>query len=279
MLPLITSAMASLQRTGRHHVDRDLGVGHHRGALRNLLRLLEELARTLGRRIAEIPPDRRLGRDDVRLLAAVGDRAVRGHRRQHVFAVLRDPHVHQHNRVERVATFPRPHRGMRRLTGEIEGRRDHGRLQQAVRRRELAVDVVVERHVDVVEVAVTHEVGPAQELLFRRCTDDLDRPGQAEAFHRVAHGERRTHHHRAVDVVTFAVPGRIGDDLGLRGDAGGLRVGWVRIVLAVDRDHRRPASVRRDEGGWKSGDSALDFEAVRLEERRHESGGATLLHT
>ena len=77
--------------------------------------------------------------------------------RLHVLAILRHAHVHQHDAVERVASFPRRDAGMRGLAVEGEGGGDQRRLHQAVADVELGADMVVERDVDVVEPAVAHE--------------------------------------------------------------------------------------------------------------------------
>ena len=245
-----------------------LAIGHHRGALRDLLRALEQDARALGGRIAEIPPARGVRRDDVRLLTALGDDAVRRHRRLHVLAILREADIHQHDGVERVAAFPGRDRRMRGLAAERELGRDRRALDHAVVGAEPVEDVIVEGEIDIVEQPVAHEIRTAQQLLFGGCTEDLERAGKREFLHRVADRQRGRDHHGGIGVVPLAMARRAGDDLGALRDAGLLAVRRIGIVFGVDRDDRRAVPIGRDERRRKARNAALDAEAVPLEDRR-----------
>ena len=74
----------------------------------DLLGLFEQTARALRRRVAEEPPDRRVTRDHVRLVAAVGDHAMRAHRSA---ACARDIAPSQCPSARRASSASRPFQG------------------------------------------------------------------------------------------------------------------------------------------------------------------------
>ena len=76
-------------------------VGHHRRALRHLVADLPHLLDVLVVGLAEVVPDRRVARHDVRLIAAVGDDVVRALLEAQVLAAEVPADVHQLDRVER----------------------------------------------------------------------------------------------------------------------------------------------------------------------------------
>ena len=183
MLRWRSSETVRLQRKGHTALSTSTVISVlliKRGALRDLLCLLEQFHRALRRLIAEEPPHRGRARDHVGLVAATGDDAMRAHLRPHVLAILRHADVHQHDAIERVTTVPGSDAGMRGLAVEGEGRRDQRRLQEPVGRAELAADMIVEGEVDVVEPAVAHEIGPADELLLGWPAEHLQRALEPE---------------------------------------------------------------------------------------------------
>src|SRR5262245_37202176 len=145
-------------------------------------------------------------------------------------------------------------------------------------RAELSADMIVERDIHVVEPAVAHEIGPADELLLGGPAEHLERALEAEALHRLARRDRGRDEDRSVDVVALAMAGRTFDDEALLGHAGRLRVVRAAVVFGVDRDHRIARTVARAEAGRKTGDAALDLEARLLQEAGHQPGGLELLH-
>ena len=138
--------------------------------------------------------------------------------------------------------------------------------------------MVVHGDVDVVEMAVAHEIGTAQELLLGGRSEDFQGSRETELLHRALGRDRARDHDRAVDVVALAVSRGAWDDLGPRGRAGRLRVLGVGVVFGVHGDHR-PA---RAEGGEKRRreprDAALDREALILEQPGQEPRRLVLLH-
>ena len=138
---------------------------------------------------------------------------MRRHLRLHVLAILSEPDVHEDDRVEGVTTFPRGHRGMCGLAAEREVSRDGRALDQAVVRLELIIDVIMKCDIDIIEQTIAHEIRTTEKLLLGRCAEDLQRPRQLLALHRIANCNRRRDHDGAVEIVSLAVPRRIGHNL------------------------------------------------------------------
>ena len=106
------------------------------------------------RRLAEVVPDRRGPRHDVRLIAAVGDDVVRALRERQVLAAEVPADVHQLDGVERAAAAPRRAGGVRALALEaVLHRHEPGAVAVAPRHAEVVADVREERDVDVLEEA------------------------------------------------------------------------------------------------------------------------------
>jgi hypothetical protein len=144
--------------------------------------------------------------------------------------------------------------------------------------RELLADMRRERDVDVVEIAVAHEIGPADELLFGRRAEHLQRALEAEFLHRGLSGERAGDQHGAVDVVALAMAWRALDDRGRFHGSGLLRIVRVGIVFGVQRHHRLARAVGRTETRREARDAALDLETALLQQPAHQLGGLELLH-
>ena len=101
-----------------HARGQQLGAGHHRRALGDVVADLPELLDLRVGGLAEVVPDRRGARDDVRLIAAVGDHVVRALLERQVLAAEVPADVHQLDRVERAAAAPRaPRRRARSRRG------------------------------------------------------------------------------------------------------------------------------------------------------------------
>ena len=157
--------------------------------------------------------------------------------------------------------------------------RHQRRLHQPVDRAELAGDVIVKGDVDIVEIAVAHEIGSAQQLLFGGRAEDLERALELELLHRMAQrqGDAETITAR-IDVVTFAMSGRAGDDLARSVTPDFCEFDGLASYSVWMRDDRRAAAVGREESRGKAGDAALDAKAVLIENLRHERRAAVFLH-
>ena len=104
--------------------------------------------------LAEVVPDRRVARHDVRLVAAVGDHVVRALLQAQVLAPEVPADVHQLDGVERAASAPRRAGGVGALALELVLDRDQpvaGAVAPAT--SEVVADVREERDVDVLEDA------------------------------------------------------------------------------------------------------------------------------
>ena len=91
-----------------------------------------------------------------------------------MLAELGHAHVHQHHRVQRIAREPWTGRGVRALAVEGEIGRHCRHVGQPVDGVERAPDVVVDGDVHVVEMAVAHIVGAADELFLGGRAEHLD---------------------------------------------------------------------------------------------------------
>ena len=93
-------------------------VGHHRGRLRHAVADLVHLLDVLVVGLAEVVPDGGVRRDDVGLIAAVGDDVVRPLLDAEVLAAEIPGDVHQLHGVERRTAAPRRARRVRALAFE-----------------------------------------------------------------------------------------------------------------------------------------------------------------
>ena len=180
MFALAASATARLKCCGHAEPSTRVGsssvFGHHRRALRDPVADRPQVLDALERRLAEVVPDGRGRRHDVRLIAAVGDHVVRALRQRQVLAPEVPADVHQLDRVERAPAAPRRRGRVRALALEAVL---HG--HEAVPPRsphdtaEVAVDVREERDVDVLEEPGAHVVRLRADQLFGDARPDADR--------------------------------------------------------------------------------------------------------
>jgi hypothetical protein len=112
--------------------------------------------------------------------------------------------------------------------------------------------MIRESNVDVVEPAVAHEIGPADQLLLGGRAEHLEGALEAEAVDRGLGGERGGDQHRTVGVMAFAMARRAVDDGFLLGEPGDLRIVRIGIVFGMDCDHRFAAAAGRAETADKA---------------------------
>ena len=138
-------------------------------------------------------------------------------------------------------------------------------MGEAVNGAELMTDVVMHGDVDVIEMAIAHEIRAAQKLLFGGRSEDLQRSREPEFLHRALDCDRACQHDRAVDVVALAVSRSTSDNLGPGGRAGGLRVLRIGGVFGVHCNHRVAGAKGGEKSRREPRDPALDREAFVLE--------------
>ncbi len=244
----------------------ELGVGHHRRALRDGLTNPPQLLDLRIRRLPEVVPDGGVARDDVRLVAAVGDDVVRPVLEGKVLPAVVPADVHQLDRVERASSSPRRACRMRGLAGERELDGDEARaIAVAPGHAKLVADVREERDVDVLEEARAHEVGLGADELFGGARPDPNRARQLLALHDLLHGDRRRDVHRLAGVVPFTMAGRALDHRGVIRDAWLLRRLRDAVDVGAQGDHGFARAPRRHERGRDAGDALLDGEPVLLQ--------------
>ena len=218
---------------------RPLRVGHQRRALGHLVADLPQVLDAVEVGLAEVVPDAGVARDDVGLIAAVGDDVVRALLQAQMLAAIVPAHVHQLDGIERRSAAPRRAGAVRRFA--LEGVLDRDQPVAAAvapRRAQPGADVVVEHGVDVLEEAGAHVVGLGSELLFGDARPDHDRARQLLALHHPLHRDGGEDVERRAGVVPLAVAGRAVDDRIAIRDAWLLR----RLRNAVDVRSERDRS-------------------------------------
>ena len=171
---------------------RESSIGHQGCALRDALRCLEQLQRLVIILLAEIKPDRRAARNDVRLIAAVLDHVVRARLRADVLASKLPALAHEHDRIQSTVAAPWRASGMRREPLEAKlGRQQRALTAGAPGNTEVVPNMREENYVDVLEHASPNEEGLPRELLLGDAGPEHERARHLLALHDLLHRERR----------------------------------------------------------------------------------------
>ena len=192
------------------------------------------------RRLAEVVPDRGRARDDVGLIAAVGDDVVRALLERQVLAAEVPADVHQLHGVERAAAAPRRSRRRARSrrgtmyctdTRPVPARRPRTRPSSSSTCVNSATSTSLNK-------PGAHEVRLGADELLGRARPDPDRAGELLALHDLLHRDRRGDVERLPGVVPFAVARRAFDHRIVIGDAGLLRRLRNAVDVRAEREHR-----------------------------------------
>ena len=254
------------------------GVGHHCGARGDGVPDAPHPHDVVVVGFAEEIPDARRRRDDVRLIAAVGDDIVRPLLYPQVLAAVVPRDVHQLDRVERAAAAPRIDGAMRRLAlEEILDRHQTVAAAVAPAGRQTAADMAVQNDIDVVEHPRPYVVRLAAELLLGNAGPDQQGARDALPFHDVLHREHRGDVHRLTRVVALTVSRSTLDQrLAIR-DPRHLRRLRDAIDVAAERDHRAARSPPRDPAARDARHPQLDLESLPFEDAGDVALGFELL--
>ena len=239
--------VAVLRPRAAEHARAHRRIGHDRRGVRHPVPDRPEVLDLVEVVLAEVIPDRRVGRDDVRLVAAVADDVVRPLREPEMLAAEVPPDVHQLHGVERAPAAPRRAGGVRALALEAVLHRHHAAAAGvAPRCPERAADVGVEDGVHVLEDSRAHEIRLGRQQLLGDARPQHQRAGDLLALHDLLGGERGRHDHRLTAVVSLAMPRRAGHELLARDDSRRLVRRRQAVDVGPEGDHRPPRTPRRD---------------------------------
>ena len=225
---------------GAEDAPRHLGIRHHRRTVGDAVADAEVLAHVLHVGLADVVPDLRQCRHDVRLFAAVGDDVVRTLFRPQVLAAHVPAHVHQLDRVERAASAPWRGGGMRGRAVECVFHRDQpaGAAHLAPAGLEIGADMGEQHRIDTVEQSVTYLERLARQQFLGDAGPQHQRAGQALVLHQLLQCERRGDVHRLARVVALAVTRATFHQRLVIGHARLLRNVRQRIGVAAECYHR-----------------------------------------
>src|SRR5437867_4223911 len=140
---------------------------------------------------AKVVPDGRFAGNDVRLIAAIADDVMRPLLRAQMLPAIVPPNIHQLNGVKRAAASPGSGGRMSRFTGERVFDRNKTRAAcGSVADVEIIAHVSKETDVDILEVAIAHEIGLCSKQLFGYARPDHQSSGNLLAFHELLHRDR-----------------------------------------------------------------------------------------
>ena len=248
------------------HARRERSVGHQGCALGDLVADLPESFDVRIIQLAEVIPDGGGGRNNVGLVAAIGDYVMRALLQAQMLAAEIPTCVHQFHGVQSAAAAPGSAGTVRAFAFEQVLDRDQAAAQGlAPRGVEFAAHVREQRDIDVLEISGAYEIGFRSQQFFGYTRPDLDGALNMLAFHEAFHGERGDDIHGLPGIVTFAVSRRAFDHRIVIGDAGFLRGLRNAIDIGAQRDDRLAGSPGGDPGGGNSGDAAFHFETFRFE--------------
>ena len=251
---------------------------HHRRRHGHIVANLPQIHDVLVVGLAVVIPNRGVGGDHIRLVAAVGDHIMHPTAHADMFAAKIPADVHQLHRIQRAAPAPRSPGGVRRLSSECVFDRNHaGLISRPGGHAEVVAHMREQYHVYIFEESLADVVGLRAELLLGDSRPQLERAREMLALHHLLHRQRCHDVQRHARVVAFAMPRRAFDHWHVVRHCRLLRGLRDVINIRTQGDDRLPLPPRGNERGGDARHVPLDLEALLLQKTGEIFGGLKLL--
>ena len=229
--------------------------------------------------LAEVIPDARVGRNDVRLIATIGDHVMRTLRQPQMLPAKVPTDVHQLNRIKRALTTPRSASRVRALPLEVVFDTDDCILIAAAapRHAEAGRDVREQHNVHILEQAGANVICLGADQLFGYARPQSNSALQMLAFHHFFDCQRCGNVQWHTGVVAFAMSRRAFNQRVVIAHTGLLRRLRNAVDIGAERDHRLARSPTRHPSRRYAGDATLNLEPFFFQDARQVSRGLKFL--